>query len=119
VIAELNPVLRGWGQYFRSGNAAGHVHRAVDGYVVRRLKSLRIKRAGRNLKAGQAQRWDREYYEQLGLYRLRGTIRYPAQASWQQESRVMLRADRPLVSRVREIRMHGLEGGVGSWIYSI
>jgi hypothetical protein len=26
----------------------------------------------------------------------------------------MLRADRPLVSRVREIRMHGLKGGVGS-----
>jgi hypothetical protein len=30
------------------------------------------------------------------------------------EDRVMLRADRPLVSRVREIRMHGLNGGVGS-----
>lgn len=26
----------------------------------------------------------------------------------------MLQADRPLVSRVREIRMHGLKGGVGS-----
>jgi len=26
----------------------------------------------------------------------------------------MLRADRPLVSRVREIRTHGLNGGVGS-----
>jgi len=26
----------------------------------------------------------------------------------------MLRADRPLVSRVREIRTHGLKGGVGS-----
>ena len=26
----------------------------------------------------------------------------------------MLRVDRPLVSRVREIRMHGLNGGVGS-----
>ena len=26
----------------------------------------------------------------------------------------MLRVDRPLVSRVREIRMHGLSGGVGS-----
>ncbi len=25
----------------------------------------------------------------------------------------MLRADGPLVSRVREIRMHGLNGGVG------
>jgi hypothetical protein len=28
----------------------------------------------------------------------------------------MLRADGPLVSRVREIRMHGLNGGVGSVI---
>ena len=28
--------------------------------------------------------------------------------------RAMLRADRPLVSRVREIRMHGLNGGVGA-----
>ena len=27
----------------------------------------------------------------------------------------MLRADRPLVSRVREIRTHGLKGGVGSF----
>ena len=26
----------------------------------------------------------------------------------------MLRADRPLVSRVREIRTHGLKGSVGS-----
>lgn len=26
----------------------------------------------------------------------------------------MLRVDRPLVSRVREIRKHGLKGGVGS-----
>ena len=31
-----------------------------------------------------------------------------------QGARVMLRADRPLVSRVREIRMHGLNGGLGS-----
>jgi len=34
--------------------------------------------------------------------------------SCQTENRVMLRVDRPLVSRVREIRTHGLEGGVGS-----
>ena len=85
VIAELNPVLRGWGQYFRSGNAANQFTQ-VDGYVVRRLRSLRLKRAGRNLRAGQAQRWDREYFEKLGLYRLRGTIRYPVQAFWQQET---------------------------------
>jgi group II intron reverse transcriptase/maturase len=84
VIAELNPVLRGWGQYFRSGNAAVKFTQ-VDRYVERRLQGLRLKRAGRNLRAGQVKRWDREYFEALGLYRLRGTIRYPARAFWQQE----------------------------------
>ena len=78
VIAELNPVLRGWGQYFQTGNAANHFI-DVDAYVVKRLKSLRLKRAGRNLRAGQAQRWDRDHFESLGLHRLRGTIRYPGQ----------------------------------------
>ena len=76
VIAQLNPVLRGWGQYFGSGNAANHFI-DVDAYVEKRLRSLRVKRAGRNLRAGQAQRWDRDYFESLGLHRLRGTIRYP------------------------------------------
>jgi RNA-directed DNA polymerase len=85
IIAELNPVLRGWGQYFRSGNAANQFI-DVDACVERRLKGLRLKRAGRNLRAGQAQRWDREYFENLGLHRLRGTIRYPGQAFWKQET---------------------------------
>ena len=85
VIAELNPVVRGWGQYFRSGNAANQFL-DVDDYVVRRLKGLRLKRAGRNLRAGKAARWDREYFEKLGLYRLRGTIRYAGQSFWKQES---------------------------------
>jgi RNA-directed DNA polymerase len=76
VIADLNPVLRGWGQYFRSGNAARQFN-AVDSYVVRRLRSLRVKRKGRNLKPGEARRWTREHFEGIGLYRLRGTIRYP------------------------------------------
>jgi RNA-directed DNA polymerase len=85
VIAELNPVLRGWGEYFRSGNAANKFV-DVDDYVARRLKGLRLKRAGRTLRAGQVQRWDRAYFESLGLYRLRGTIRYPEPAFWQQET---------------------------------
>ena len=76
MIAELNPVLRGWGQYFGTGNAANHFT-DVDAYVVKRLRSLRVKRAGRNLRAGQTERWDRDYFESLGLHRLRGTIRYP------------------------------------------
>jgi RNA-directed DNA polymerase len=76
VIADLNPVLRGWGQYFRSGNAARQFN-AVDSYVVRRLRSLRVKRKGRNLQPGEARRWTREHFEGIGLHRLRGTIRYP------------------------------------------
>ena len=85
VIAELNPVLRGWGQYFGSGNAAKQFTQ-VDGYVVQRLKGLRIKRAGRSLRAGHAPGWGREYFESLGLCRLRGTIRYPVPTSQQRET---------------------------------
>jgi RNA-directed DNA polymerase len=76
VIAQLNPVLRGWGQYFQTGNAANHFL-DVDDYVVKRLRSLRVQRAGRNLRAAQTERWDRDYFESFGLHRLRGTIRYP------------------------------------------
>ena len=86
VIAELNPVLRGWGQYFQACNAANHFI-DVDNYVGQRLKGLRVKRHGRNLRAGQADRWGREYFERLGLHRLRGTIRYPGKHnSWQRET---------------------------------
>ena len=86
VIAELNPVLRGWGQYFQACNAANHFI-DVDDYVGQRLKGLRVKRHGRNLRAGQADRWGREYFERLGLHRLRGTIRYPGKHnSWQRET---------------------------------
>ena len=36
MIADLNPVLRGWGNYFRTGNAAARFQQADD-YVVWRL----------------------------------------------------------------------------------
>ena len=81
VIADLNPVLRGWGNYFRTGNAARKFNQ-LDGDVWRRLRNLRVKRAGRNLKPGQAERWSREYFWNLGLHRLRGTVRYPEQPFW-------------------------------------
>jgi len=81
VIATLNPILRGWGQYFRTGNAATRFTQ-LDGYVCRRLRSLRVQRKGRDLKPGEVDRWTREYFEGLGLYRLRGTIRYPGSPFW-------------------------------------
>ena len=79
VIAQLNPVLRGWGSYFRTGNAAQRFIQ-LDTYVWRRLRALRVKRKGRNLRAGEFRRWTRESFYNLGLYRLRGTVRYPEAA---------------------------------------
>ncbi len=76
VIADLNPVLCGWGQYFRTGNAANHFT-DLDQYVERRLRGLLLKRAGSRLTAGRAVAWDRPFFERLGLTRLRGTIHYP------------------------------------------
>ena len=75
-IAQLNPVLRGWGGYFRTGNAAIKFGQ-VDDYVNWRLKCLLIKRHGRQLRPRQAAQWTGDYFHALGLHRLRGTIRYP------------------------------------------
>src|SRR5215471_14006690 len=79
VISDLNPILRGWGNYFRTGNAATKF-RQVDDYVVWRLHRFLVKRHGRNLHAGRAERWTEAWFNDLGLYRLRGTIRYPEAA---------------------------------------
>jgi len=79
VIAELNPILRGWGNYFRTGNAAIKFIQ-IDRYVVWRLHRLLIKKRGRNLRAGQADQWTEEWFNGHGLHRLRGTIRYPKAA---------------------------------------
>jgi RNA-directed DNA polymerase len=79
VIADLNPLLRGWGNYFRTGNAATKFRQADD-YVVQRLRGLMVKKRGRNLHAGQADAWAEDWFNGHGLYRLRGTIRYPRAA---------------------------------------
>jgi len=76
VIGKLNPVLRGWGNYFRTGNAARKFNQ-MDTYVFRRLRALMAKRRGRNLRAGQAHTWTRDWFWGQGLHRFRGTVRYP------------------------------------------
>jgi hypothetical protein len=76
VIAMINPVLRGSGNYFRTGNAA-NPFRNIDRYLCDRLRDLRVKRASRQLQAGDAERWTEDYFHGLGLHRLRGTIQYP------------------------------------------
>jgi len=78
-IAALNLFLRGWGGYFRTGNAAERFTE-IDRYVAWRLKRLLVKKRGRNLRAGQANRWTRTWFHDQGLHQLMGTIRYPKAA---------------------------------------
>jgi RNA-directed DNA polymerase len=77
VIGELNPVLRGWGAYFRVGNSGQHFLQ-IDNYVRERLALFLSKKAGRS-----GRRWGEQYtwtfFQRLGIYRLGGTIaRRPA-----------------------------------------
>jgi RNA-directed DNA polymerase len=79
VLGRLNLFLRGWGNYFRTGNAASKFV-DLDRYVVWRLTRLLIKQRGRNVRSGQAERWSRNWFHDQGLHQLMGTIRYPGAA---------------------------------------
>jgi hypothetical protein len=107
LIRRLNPVLVGWGNYFKTGNAAKKFNQ-LDEYVSEPLHRFMVKRKGRNLRPGQAAQWDRDFFWNLGLHRLRGTVRYPTGFGTTSQS------ERPPVSRVRENRTHGLKGGLAS-----
>jgi RNA-directed DNA polymerase len=79
VAGALNRFLRGWGNYFRTGNSADKFV-MMDRHVAWRLKRLLIKKRGRNLRAGQASKWTRQWFHEQGLHQLMGTIRYPKAA---------------------------------------
>jgi group II intron reverse transcriptase/maturase len=80
VILVLNPVLRGWGLYFRTGNAS-HKFQQVDRYVWMRLVRLLGNRGSWRRRPIRIQEWPhRRFVEEHGLYQLLGTIRYPGAA---------------------------------------
>ena len=82
VIRDLNPVLRGWGNYFRTGNASIKFQQ-VDRYVRQRLLKLLAARRGRRSTSRRGlwrQEWPHSRFVELGLHRLLGTIRYPGSA---------------------------------------
>jgi group II intron reverse transcriptase/maturase len=74
VVERLNPVLRGWGNYFRDGNSARKFMQ-VDSYVHERLAILataKHRRSGR--------RWATTYnvawFQRLGVHTLSGSVRH-------------------------------------------
>jgi hypothetical protein len=60
--------------------AKARCFRQADDYVVWRPRRLMVTKRGRNLRAGQADAWTEEWFNGHGLYRLRGTVRYPRAA---------------------------------------
>jgi RNA-directed DNA polymerase len=80
VIRDLNPVLRGWGNYFRTGNASKQF-RHIDRYVEERLTRLLARRGGNRAAPFNPQEWSHErFVKEHGLHKLLGTIRYPGKA---------------------------------------
>src|ERR1700681_188813 len=98
IIAELNPVLRGWGNYFRTGNADREFNK-LDGYVFRRMRRWQFRRGGQRATGQTA--WTGDQLYGMGLHRLQGTVCYPSQAT----------SIRSSLSCVRENRTHSLKGG--------
>lgn len=81
VVAQLNPVLRGWGNYFRWGNSSRKFVQ-IDSYVHERLALFDSKKRGRSGR-GWGKRHNVAWLRSLGVYRLTGTVRYgsPAKAA--------------------------------------
>lgn len=72
VVADLNPVLRGWGGYFRRGNSARKFS-TLDSYVQERLAILDNAKRGRPGRSWGL-RHNSAWYRRLGVYRLSGTV---------------------------------------------
>ena len=98
IIAKLNPMLRGWGNYFRTGTCRREFHQ-MDDFVYHRLVAWLKRRGGQRRQ--RSIQWTPAHFYGMGLHQLRGTVRYTAQAT----------PPRSSVSCVRENRTHSLKGG--------
>jgi RNA-directed DNA polymerase len=101
IIASVNPVILGWANYFRTGTVDREFNRIdwyVHGWITRRLR-----RHGGQRARCRPSEWPFERLFAMGLHRLMGRDRYPAQEV----------PRRPPVSRVQETCTYGLKGGAG------
>ena len=81
VVELLNPVLRGWGNYFRTGNASWKFQQ-VDLYVNQRLIRLLRHVRGWDRRPFSLRDWaPARFAKEFRLHRLLGTIRYPGLAN--------------------------------------
>jgi RNA-directed DNA polymerase len=71
IIAAINPILRGWYNYFRHGNI--YTLKTLDSWVRGRLRSIlrkRIKRKGKAKGGLDHRRWPNRFFDEAGLFNL-------------------------------------------------
>ena len=71
IIADLNPTLTGWFEYFK--HADPRTFRSLDGFVRRRLRAVlraRRKRPGQGHSRADHQRWPNAFFAAHGLFTL-------------------------------------------------
>jgi group II intron reverse transcriptase/maturase len=74
VISDLNPLLRGWGNYFRTGNAS-ECFRQIDRYVTERLTRLVASWRGWRRRPFHMPTWSHaRFVKDFGLYKLLARI---------------------------------------------
>jgi len=73
VIADLEPLLRGWGNYHREGRNVG-MFTHLDKWIRQRLRSYMYKR-WRTFRGPGVSKPDKEGFERMGLFSLRSILR--------------------------------------------
>jgi hypothetical protein len=87
-------VLRGRGNYFRTGNA-DRAFNKMDYFVVKRLRRWQYRRSGQ--RPTKRAPFTGDQLHGMGLHKLMGTVKYPTQATPRRSS----------LSRVPENGTHG------------
>ncbi len=79
IVGDLNPVLRGWGNYFRWGNSTRKFTQ-VDSYVRERIALWDSRKRGKS-----GRRWGQvhtyAWFKGIGLHVLSGSVRYGTAAT--------------------------------------
>ena len=72
IIADLNPSLKGWFEYFK--HAHYYTFNSLDGFIRRRLRALlrrQIKKPGFGSSVNDHKRWPNSFFAERGLFTLR------------------------------------------------
>jgi RNA-directed DNA polymerase len=68
IIKNINPILRGWFEYFK--HSPGYVFRGVDSYIRMRLRAILRRRSGRKGRERWSDhiRWPNSFFKAQGLF---------------------------------------------------